>query len=181
MVRPRPHLGRVCSAVGADNSEAVAGGSPGGPAATLPGFGPLLRQLREARGLSQSALAGRAGFDRSYINRLEAGERGTPAPAATEALAQALDLGDAEADRFYAAAGLLPRSLLALGPADPTLLLLAQRLTDPRLSVAARAALRATVETMVRCWANPVNPVSLGSPPGPVGPVDPVTPTQERS
>lgn len=119
-------------------------------------FGGVLRQLREARGLSQSALAARARLDRSYINRLEAGERGVPAPAAIEALARALDLTDTDADRFYVSAGQLPRSLQALGATDPTLLLLAQRLTDPRLSVAARAALRSTVETIARCWANPI-------------------------
>jgi transcriptional regulator with XRE-family HTH domain len=127
-------------------------------------FGELLRQLRAARGVSQAALAGQAGMDRSYVNRLEAGERGAPGPEATEALARALDLSDAEADRLFASAGLLPRSLRTLGAADPTILLLAQRLTDPRLSVAARAALRATVETIARCWSNPI---TGGIPAGP--------------
>jgi len=64
---------------------------------------------------------------------------------------------------LVAAAGLLPRSLRRLGPADPTILLLAQRLTDPRLSVAARAALRSTVEAIARCWANPAASASLGT------------------
>jgi len=126
-------------------------------------FGVLLRELRLARGVSQASLAGRAGIDRSYVNRMEAGGRGAPAPESTEALALALELTDHEADRLFAAAGLLPRSLRRLGPADPTILLLAQRLTDPRLSVAARAALRSTVEAIARCWANPAAPASLGT------------------
>src|SRR6266498_1821611 len=131
-------------------------------------FGAVLRELRTQRGVSQSALAGRAGIDRSYVNRLEAGERGAPTEAGTEALARGLDLTDAEADRLFAAAGQLPRSLRAVGPADATILLLAQRLTDPRLSAEARAALRATVETIARCWADPG-----GLPPGPLGPPGP--------
>jgi transcriptional regulator with XRE-family HTH domain len=126
-------------------------------------FGELLRRYRLARGINQAGLAARAGLDRSYVNRIEAGERGAPTEAGTEALARALDLSDPEADRLFAAAGLLPRSLRSLGAADPTILLLAQRLTDTRLSPAARAALRATVETMVRCWANPSGAVPLGS------------------
>ena len=118
-------------------------------------FGELLRRYRMERGLNQAGLAARAGLDRSYVNRIEAGERGAPTEAGTEALARALELSDPEADRLFAAAGLLPRSLRTLGAADPTILLLAQRLTDARLTPAARAALRATVETMARCWANP--------------------------
>ncbi len=116
-------------------------------------FGQVLKELRLGRGLSQAAVAARAGVDRSYVNRLEAGERAAPGPAAVEALAEALQLTDAEADRLLAAAGLLPRSLRRLGPADPTLLLLAQRLTDRNLSPAARAALRAAVTTIARHWS----------------------------
>lgn len=116
-------------------------------------FGQVLKELRLARGLSQAAVATRAGVDRSYVNRLEAGERAAPGQAAVEALAEALQLTDAEADRLLATAGLLPRSLQRLGAGDPTLLLLAQRLTDSRLSPAARAALRATITTLARHWS----------------------------
>lgn len=152
---------------------AVGGGEaglPGEPASlatltTVPvrseeGFGELLRRYRSARGISQAGLATRAGMDRSYVNRIEAGERGAPAEPGTDALARGLELTDGEADRLFVAAGLLPRSLRTLGAADPTIVLLAQRLTDVRLTPASRAALRATVETIVRCWSNPVTPVS---------------------
>src|SRR5207302_2379325 len=117
-----------------------------------------VRRFRVARGASQAAVAAAAGMDRSYVNRLEAGERGAPALAAVEALAQALQLSDPAADQLLAAAGHLPRSLRALGPADPTLLLLAQRLTDPQLSAASRTALRATVGFIARHWSERTTP-----------------------
>jgi transcriptional regulator with XRE-family HTH domain len=116
------------------------------------GFGELLRTLRTARGISQAAVAAGAGLDRSYVNRIEAGERGAPAGPAVEALIGALRLTPAEADRLTAAAGLLPHALRILGPDDPTLLLLAGRLADPALTPATRAALRSTVELLVRHW-----------------------------
>ena len=115
-------------------------------------FGDVLRRLRLARGDSQAAVAARAGVDRSYVNRLETGERGAPAAPAVEALVRALNLDEREADELTAAAGLLPRPLRALGPADPTVLLLAARLTDPALSAGSRSALRTAVETIVRHW-----------------------------
>jgi transcriptional regulator with XRE-family HTH domain len=121
-------------------------------------FGEVLRRFRAARGRSQAAVAARAGMDRSYVYRLETGERGAPALPAVEALAEALELTDPEADQLLAAAGHLPRSLRALGPADPTLLLLAQRLTDPQLSAAARVALRATIGFIVRHWGERAAP-----------------------
>lgn len=120
-------------------------------------FGNVLRELRQQRGISQAAVATRAGVDRSYINRLEAGERGAPAPTTVEAFATALALSPTETDTLLAAAGLLPRSLQALGPTDPTILLLAQRLTDPRLSLGARATLRITIETVLRHWGEPID------------------------
>jgi transcriptional regulator with XRE-family HTH domain len=105
-------------------------------------------------------------MDRSYVNRMEAGERGVPALATIDALAEALELSDAEADQLLAAAGQLPRSLRALGPTDPTLLLLAQRLTDPKLSASSRAALRATVGVIARHWGERAA-VEVAAAPGP--------------
>ena len=37
-------------------------------------FGRRLKALREARGVSQAALAERAGLTREYVNKLEAGK-----------------------------------------------------------------------------------------------------------
>jgi transcriptional regulator with XRE-family HTH domain len=104
--------------------------------------------------MSQAALAAGAGLDRSYVNRIEAGERGVPAAPAVEALIGALQLSAAEGDRLLAAAGLLPTALRAIGLDDPTVLLLAERLSDASLSPEARGALRATVETIARHWGS---------------------------
>ena len=146
--------GAGAAAAAAAGTEASAGPDPG--AAALPAgnrFGEVLRALRTARGISQAAVAARAGIDRSYVNRMEAGERGAPAGPAVEALIGALRLDPAEADRLTAAAGLLPRALRRLGPDDPTVLLLAERLADPALAAGARDALRVTVEAIVRHWS----------------------------
>lgn len=43
--------------------------------ATLPALGSLLRQIREARGLSQSALGRAVGVDHSLVSRWERGQR----------------------------------------------------------------------------------------------------------
>ena len=48
-----------------------------------------LKRLREARGLSQTALAERAGISREYLNRLEAA-RQDPSLSVLEKLAKAL-------------------------------------------------------------------------------------------
>lgn len=55
-------------------------------------FGVRLRQLREAAGLSQEALAERAGMHRFGVAKLERGER-EPAWATVRALARALGVG----------------------------------------------------------------------------------------
>jgi transcriptional regulator with XRE-family HTH domain len=52
-------------------------------------FAMNLRQLREERGLSQEALAGVAGMDRTYVSSCERGERNATL-ATVEKLAAAL-------------------------------------------------------------------------------------------
>jgi len=51
--------------------------------------GVKLRKLRQARKLSQAALADRAGFSREYVNKIEAG-RYDPPLSTLDALAKAL-------------------------------------------------------------------------------------------
>jgi transcriptional regulator with XRE-family HTH domain len=51
--------------------------------------GVKLRKLRQARKLSQAALAERAGFTREYVNKIEAG-RYDPPLSTLDALAKAL-------------------------------------------------------------------------------------------
>src|SRR5215831_2629645 len=78
------------------------------------GFGALLRGHRRAAGLTQEALAERAGLSRRGLQHLEAGD-GRPYPATLDALAAALDLAPAERARLRAAA-----RAAAPPPGDPT-------------------------------------------------------------
>lgn len=78
-------------------------------------FGRELREQREALRFSQSKLAEHAGFDHSYVSRLESGAR-TPTRDAVDRLAEALGAGDAAKDRLLAAAGFLPDDATSLVP-----------------------------------------------------------------
>jgi transcriptional regulator with XRE-family HTH domain len=120
-------------------------------AGTADSFGQVLRTLRERAGLSQSALARRAGLDPSFVNRLESGQRGADR-AVAEALIDGLGLAPADADRLLAAGGHLPALFARLGLHDPTLQLVAQVLADERLSPEERAAFRQVVELIGRRW-----------------------------
>ena len=59
-------------------------------------FAARLRRLRQAAGLSQEALAERAGLSLNAIGALERGEHRHPYPATVRALADALGLTDDE-------------------------------------------------------------------------------------
>ena len=56
----------------------------------------LLRQLRDAAGLTQEELASRAGLTAKAVSALERGARKRPYPHTVRALAEALDLSDDE-------------------------------------------------------------------------------------
>ncbi|WP_215748831.1 MULTISPECIES: helix-turn-helix domain-containing protein [unclassified Gluconobacter] len=66
-------------------------------------FARNLKTLREARGLSQEALAGKAGLDRTYVSSCERGERNVTLVTL---------------DRLSVALGVLPHSLLDKGSSD---------------------------------------------------------------
>ena len=83
-------------------------------------FGRLLKRCREARGVSQSKLAERAGFDHSYVSRLESGAR-TPTRDAVDRLGEALALNQIERDALLAAAGFLPRDVSSLLSSEPVI------------------------------------------------------------
>jgi len=72
------------------------------------GFGELLRRYRESVRLSQSRLAQLAGFDHSYVSRLESGQR-APTREAVLRLAAAIGLSPAQRDSLLTAAGFLPQ------------------------------------------------------------------------
>jgi transcriptional regulator with XRE-family HTH domain len=115
-------------------------------------FHDLLRGFRQRAGLSQSALARRANLDASYLNRLESGVRGAPTAMVVTALAAALGLASAEADRLLGSAGHPPAGLRRLGPGDATLAAVVRLLADDGLPAEARADFRTCVEALVRRW-----------------------------
>ena len=84
------------------------GYTPTTPAA--PGFGSTLRFWREDAGLSQVNLAFDVGCDRSYIHRLESGNRKPSREMVTD-IAYALKLPDVERVGLYAAAGMIAPGL----------------------------------------------------------------------
>src|SRR3954453_972094 len=67
------------------------------------GFGALLRHYRLESGLSQEALAERAGLSMAAISALERGTRSAPYRATVGALAAALELGRPERAALEAA------------------------------------------------------------------------------
>jgi transcriptional regulator with XRE-family HTH domain len=71
-----------------------------------------LRRLREERGLSQAALAQRAGVDTSYISRLERGAHTTPRASTLIRIANALDLGQEQEAQLLTLANLGARPLV---------------------------------------------------------------------
>ena len=81
-------------------------------------FGGVLKEFREGRRVSQSKLAQRAGFDHSYVSRLESGAR-TPTRDAVDQLAQALELTGVQHDELLVAAGFLPREVSSLLAGEP--------------------------------------------------------------
>ena len=83
-----------------------------------PGFGGVLKGFREERRVSQSKLAKRAGFDHSYVSRLESGAR-TPTRDAVEQLADALELSGVQHDELLVSAGFLPREVSSLLAGEP--------------------------------------------------------------
>jgi len=83
-------------------------------------LGALLKSLREKRDVSQSKLAERAGFDHSYISRLEGGRR-MPTRDAVHRLGEAMDLLQPQLDSLLAAAGYLPRDVSSLLSSEPAI------------------------------------------------------------
>lgn len=78
-------------------------------ATTQPAIGPLLRQLREAAGLTVRRLAELSGVDQANISRLETGQATKPTFESLTKLAEALD---ADPARFYKAAGASTKTTL---------------------------------------------------------------------
>lgn len=105
------------------------------------GFGKVLKQYRETRRVSQSKLAERAGFDHSYVSRLESGAR-TPTRDAVEQLSRALDLDRVQQDELLASAGFLPREVSSLLSGEPEITEVLSLLQNSEVPEAYRDSMR---------------------------------------
>jgi transcriptional regulator with XRE-family HTH domain len=83
-------------------------------------FSQLLKQFRGENRVSQSRLAEMAGFDHSYVSRLESGNR-LPTREAVVKLAEALRVSAREKDSLLAAAGFMPQRVESLLANEPVL------------------------------------------------------------
>jgi transcriptional regulator with XRE-family HTH domain len=83
-----------------------------------PAFAAALREARAGAGLTQAALARRAGCHFAHLSRLEAGTR-RPSAELVERLARALRLDDLGAERLRRAAGVGTREVASAGPKPP--------------------------------------------------------------
>jgi transcriptional regulator with XRE-family HTH domain len=104
-------------------------------------FGATLKKFREARRVSQSKLAERAGFDHSYVSRLESGAR-TPTRDAVQHLSRALELERVQQDELLASAGFLPREVTSLLSDEPEITEVLGLLQNSQVPEAYRESMR---------------------------------------
>lgn len=121
-------------------------GRPPSPAA--PGFGAVLHRLRESRRMSMNALGECAGFDHSYISRIESGQR-TPTRNAVGAMADAMFCDRAETDALLAAAGFLPVGSAPPLTGEPEVAAALAVLTDPAVPEGRKAWLRRMIRGLL--------------------------------
>jgi transcriptional regulator with XRE-family HTH domain len=114
-------------------------------------FAAVLAEFRNARGLSQSRLAHEAGFDHSYISRLEAGKR-EPSRDTVLALGDVLELDSRQLDHLLVAAGFRPTDDSNLFADEPAIAEAVRLLRDPRLPEATRANFREVMTLLVKQW-----------------------------
>ncbi|CAN5164678.1 hypothetical protein BH23CHL1_BH23CHL1_09370 [soil metagenome] len=112
-------------------------------------FSVALRQSRERQRLSQSRLAAAAGFDHSYVSRLEGGTR-TPTRDAVVKLGDALTLDDIETDALLAAAGFMPARIENLLASEPVIGEVLGILQNGSVPDDVRDDLRAAISLLIR-------------------------------
>src|SRR5690606_13284639 len=112
-------------------------------------FAHELRQAREAAGLSQSRLAARAGYDHSYVSRLESDSR-SPTRDAVLSLAAAMLCDEVETDRLLMAAGFLPLDVANVFRPELVLVYAYKTLTDPAVPADVRNDVRSAIAMAVR-------------------------------
>ena len=75
-------------------------------------FGQRVRELRQARGLTQRELARKAGISYAYVSKLETGSMSPPRHKVIQSLARILGATDLETDELFGMAGKLPQELM---------------------------------------------------------------------
>lgn len=110
-------------------------------------FGTALKRFREGRQVSQSKLAARAGFDHSYVSRLESGAR-TPTREAVQQLARALELERIHQDELLAAAGFLPSEISSLLSGEPEITEVLSLLQNQQVPEAYRNSMRQVLRSL---------------------------------
>ena len=110
-------------------------------------FGGVLKSFREGRRVSQSKLAARAGFDHSYVSRLESGAR-TPTREAVDQLAIALELEGVQHDELLVSAGFLPREVSSLLAGEPEITEVLNLLQNVEVPEAYRASMRQVLRSL---------------------------------
>ena len=118
-------------------------------------FPQVLRQVREAAGLSQNALGRRIDINPGTINRLETGEREPTGREQVLQLAGGIGLDAEQTNRLVASAGFAPQAYDALGLDNPTLLQIAAYLGAVDRNPADRAAF---LRLLTLAMAGPLDP-----------------------
>ena len=118
-------------------------------------FPQVLRQMREAAGLSQNALGRRIDINPGTINRLETGEREPTGREQVLQLAGGIGLDAEQTNRLVASAGFAPQAYDALGLDNPTLLQIAGSLGAADRNPADRAAF---LRLLPLAMAGPIDP-----------------------
>jgi PAS domain S-box-containing protein len=75
-------------------------------------FGLRIRELRQAKGLTQRELANKAGISYAYVSKLETGSMSPPRHKVIQTLAKVLGATDRETDDLFGLAGKIPQELL---------------------------------------------------------------------
>lgn len=119
------------------------------PPARVVAFPLLLREYRDRSRLSQARLAEAAGFDHSYVSRLESGVR-APSQATVLKLVDALRLDAADRDALLAAAGFAADNTDTLVSGEPVLMEALRVLRDEGIPAEIRDDVRNMIGLLVR-------------------------------
>lgn len=112
-------------------------------------YAALLREFRDRRRWSQSRLAEEAGFDASYVSRMEAGVR-LPTREAVILLSDAMRLTETDRDALLSVAGYMPGDINSLYASEPVIGELATFLGDRSIPADIRDDVRHMTGLLIR-------------------------------